>query len=386
MPELVTMSHEFEQKPGREIERKLMPVFPEQLASFREQAVPVAQYYLSHPDERFSLRLRETIRDGVLEHTATIKDEGAITPHGLDRMEESIAVSAETYAGFLTEDAPLLHKLRVEPMKHIAIDFFEDGHVQLESEHPIALSRFLEYHPHLAGGLVDISGDRQASSEWRAHLEHWRKTGKEALVPQQDLDITAIMNDIIHQHARRSGTVVQIGGRSGSGKSTLTADIQARLHEYGIPAIILSTDDYNIGKTAAAQLYGNKPVNWDAPNIYRSAQLAGDLGRLLRGETVQGQRFDFGQQEPVQTGAIRPSAVYLIEGLYALSQDFSHLGGLRYTVPTSFAECTGRRLIRDHFSGEREVTAFKTPAETLRHIMEVAEPTYRTYQAQEETQ
>ena len=69
---------EFEGRLPVETERKFMAIFPEKLTKLREETEPIEQFYLSHPDEPFSLRLRSTLnRDtGELQYEATLKDNG----------------------------------------------------------------------------------------------------------------------------------------------------------------------------------------------------------------------------------------------------------------------------------------------------------------------
>lgn len=374
-------SIEFEQNPGREIEQKFMPLFPELLEAFREQSVPVEQLYLSHPDERFQLRLRETIKDGELSYSATIKDRGVVTANGLDRLEENTHIHPDIYGTFRNLDVPILRKLRAEPMEHIAIDFYEDGDIRLESENPQALARFFE-QTGLENNMIEMTGDRLADNQFKAHLEYRRQNGgREANKPTAELATDTVVANILSDRLEKGRSIGQIGGRSGSGKSTITREVHARLESLGIPTVVLSTDDYNIGANAARELFGDAPINWDHPSIYDTKKLAADIAALLRGEPIVSQTFNFELQEAVRGETIQPSSVYLIEGLYATSPDLAHLSGLEYTVPTSVAECTGRRLYRDHYSGERAVSAFKTAADTLRYIVEIAEPTYQQYQS-----
>ena len=59
--------NKFERLLHREIERKFIPLFPERVDQYRNEARPIEQYYLSHPDEAFSLRFRELLDEsGVL--------------------------------------------------------------------------------------------------------------------------------------------------------------------------------------------------------------------------------------------------------------------------------------------------------------------------------
>ncbi len=123
--ETITHSAEFEQKTNREIERKFLPIFPEMMDEYRTEAWPLEQYYLSHPSEDFSLRMREEFKDGELNYTATLKDTGKLTVNGVDRMEVEVPVAAEIYNLYKTQDVPALRKLRAEPLPGITIDYYE---------------------------------------------------------------------------------------------------------------------------------------------------------------------------------------------------------------------------------------------------------------------
>ncbi len=371
-----TKTYEYERQPGRETERKFLPLFPEELVAFRDQAVPVEQYYLSHYGERFSLRLRETFTDGGPRYSAAFKNDGELTSEGLDRIEEETEIGAATYALLKTPDVPVLRKLRASPSDHIAIDFFEDGYVQLESEDQAAWERFASEYG-LVGKVMEISGDDQAKNEWRAHALYVKTHGNETLRPAPELELDGTMRQIMEASRTGQTVRVRIGGRSGSGKSTLIRELTARLHEHGIAPTVLSTDDYNIGRNALTARFGTD-FNWDMREAYDTRKLADDLERLGRGEPVARQAYDFGSGEPSTDGYVMPSGVYLIEGLYALSPDLASPDVIDLEIPTSFAECAGRRLYRDHYSGERDVSAtFPTAADSLRYMLEIAEPAYR---------
>ena len=144
MIETLQSTPEFEQSTPREKERTYLPLSPEQLAEYRTRARPVEQYYLSRIDEPFSLRLRETIdHDGSLQYTSTLKDRGTLGADGLDRLEVEIPVSADWYDYYKSEEAPIVRKLRADVNNHVAIDFYEDGSITIESEDPIAWQAFV---------------------------------------------------------------------------------------------------------------------------------------------------------------------------------------------------------------------------------------------------
>lgn len=375
MIETLTGSKEFEQKPSHETEQKFVPVFPERLAAIRQEALPIEQFYLSHPDEEFSLRLREAVdQDGQLQYTATLKDKGQLTPEGrLERLEVETAVTAQMYAYYKTSDVPVLRKLRATPYKNVVVDFFEDGYVHAESEHPLSWVAFCDQQD-LTGQFVDVTGDRQADSQWRAHLVYRREhNGAEILTPSQELSVETIVHDILSSNPKTSPIVLRIGGRSGSGKTTLVRELQDQLQGYGLDSTVLSTDDYHRGKTWLDDYKGAPWTEWDAPIVYDTAALAKDLDRLKQGGSVEGRRFDFTTQEPVSTGPLQAVPVVIIEGIYARSPDLDTTVHLGYEVPTPLATCVGRRLLRDM----RERPQFADPVGSLRYMLEMAEPAYR---------
>jgi hypothetical protein len=108
--EIITKSMEFEQNIAHEVERKFIPIFPEQMEDYRAEAWPVEQFYLSHPSEPFSLRMREELKGGELSYTATLKDTGKLTDGGIDRMEVDVPIDPELYQLYRTPDAPVLKK------------------------------------------------------------------------------------------------------------------------------------------------------------------------------------------------------------------------------------------------------------------------------------
>jgi uridine kinase len=375
MVETLVASGEFERKPPHEVERKYLPIFPDQLEQFRESALPVEQFYLSHPDEMFSLRLRETCDEhGALHYEAALKDKGEMTDAGLDRVEVPADISPATYRAYFDEDkTPWLRKLRAEPSKHIAIDFFEDGHIQAEAEDATAWRAFCDRH-RLNDSFVDITGDKLANNEFRAHFQfRQRHGGKEALGLPAELDTGKIAEAIWRRHHTSHYTVATIAGRSGSGKTTVIRDIQQQLEQNGVRSIVLSTDDYHRGKSWLESYKGGEWTDWDAPIVYDIKALQADVRWLWSGETIAKQWFDFETSEPAYGGVLEPAPVILIEGIYARHSSFSALTDLRFELPTPLATCIGRRLLRDL----KERPVFADPSKSLKYMLENAELAYR---------
>ena len=367
------LNYEFEQKSYREIEKKFLPIFPEHLDIYRASATPVEQYYLSHPNEPFSLRLRESLcADGTLCYEATLKDSGSLTPGGIDRMEITTQIDSALYSYFKRDSLPLLRKLRAEPLPGITIDFYDDGSAQVESEHPEHWQRFIDLY---GDYFVDITSDRLSSNEWRAHLSFRRaNNGVEALKPAPELDPSAIVQDILAARTTMLPIVVHIGGRSGSGKSTIVQEVSKQLDQLTLSSTVMSTDDYHRGTSSLMKINNGQPwEHWDEPIVYDTVAMAEDLAHLYNGKSIYRRSIDWGSVEPIFDGVITPSDVVIIEGIYALSPDITKQDELCYETTTPLATCIGRRLLRDM----RERPEFADPVKSLRYMLREAEPAYR---------
>lgn len=373
MSEKLAVSREFEQNIPHETERKYVPIFPEQLSELREASRPIEHIQLSHPSEPFSLRIRETLGDdGSLRYTAGLKSRGEITDQGLKRMEIEVEVSPELYRYYKTDDVPVGRKLRTTYRQDVTIDYFEDGYIQCENENPSAWQAFIDEY---GDSFVEVTGDRSADNEWRTHLQYRREHGGvEALTPSPELDTDHIANEIFMAYTQHSPVIVRISGRSGSGKSTIVREVQQKLRGYGLGSEVVSTDDYHRGASWLTQYNNGEPwMQWDHPAVYDTATMAANIERLVAGEAIPRREIDFSIVEPVYNGEITATPVIIIEGIYARSADFSHLETLDYTVPTPLATCIGRRLLRDM----RERPQFANPADSLRYMLEQAEPMWR---------
>ncbi len=370
--EKLTHGPEFEQKLPHEVERKFLPIFPEHLNEYRAAAWPVEQFYLSHPSEPFSLRMREQLKDGELQYVATLKDTGTVTEDGIDRIEVDVAVTPELYQQYSTPDVPVLRKLRAEPLPGIIIDFYEDGSVQVESESPVNWQEFTAKH---GDYFMDITGDRQGNNEWRAHLSFRRtNNGAEALRPGADLKPQDVVNDILAAARPGQATIAHIAGRSGSGKSTIVRQVKAGLDQLGVPSLTLSTDDYHRGITWLTEYNGGQPwTKWDNAIVYDTEAMARDITELQAGRPIWHRWIDFSDCEPRYDEVLQPAPVIIIEGIYAASSDITSQDHLMYEMTTPLATCIGRRLLRDL----RERPQFADPIMSLGYMLSEAEPAYR---------
>ncbi len=373
MVEKMRTNNEFEQNMHHERERKLLPLFPERLQEFRHSATPIEQYYLSHPDEPFSLRLREAFNpDGSFEYSATLKDRGVVSGAGLDRMEIEVRITAELYEFYKQSDAPILRKLRYAAHPDLSIDYYDDGHMQIESENDDALNSFVQTN---GDCFVDVSGDRIVDNEWRAHLEFRRQNdGAETLRPNPDIDIDHVAAELIRKAAIHEPAVVQLCGRSGSGKSTIVRSLQDTLRRSGFESMVLSTDDYHRGASWLRHYNDGKDwTRWDDPIVYDTAAMANDLHILLNGGSIASRTIDFSVAEPRFGSAITAQPVIILEGIYATSDDFKIVDTVRIDIPTPLATCIGRRLLRDM----SERPEFADPQRSLLYMLEQAEPMWR---------
>jgi len=373
MSETLKLTPEQEPRTLYEIEQKFIPLQAEALTSLRAEAIPIEQFYLSHPDEDFSLRFREVPIEGQFYYEATLKNNGELTDAGLRRLEVTTEVDKAMY-DYYRKDSVAIRKLRAMLTPNVVVDFFEDGHTQVESECAADWQSFIKTR-RLEGQFAELTGDRIVDNEWRAHhLYRQHHGGREALPVMQELDPNQIANDIIRHQHEYGRSVVQISGRSGSGKSTVVQMVKQQLEQEGIDCDVISTDDYHRGQTWLEAYNDNRPwVNWDDAIVYDTASMAADLERLQRGESIRRRRIDFETAEPVYEGDQQPKPVLLVEGIYARAPEIDQYCHLRYELPTPLATCVGRRLLRDM----HERAQFADPAVSLRYMLEYAEPAYR---------
>lgn len=373
MIEIIKNNIEFEQN-NKEIERKLLPILPERLVGLRHDALPIEQFYISHPSEDFSLRFRETLKEtGELDYRATLKDRGHITDAGLERLEVEVAISPELYR-YYQDEVPTIRKMRAISAG-AEIDFFEDGHIQIEIESQPAQDMFTQVY---GDAFIDISSQDIASNEWRAHMHYRREHGgQEAFQPPAELNTDAIVSDILCHQVTHATTFVKICGRSGSGKSTIVRQVQEGLAHSGITSEVLSTDDYHRGTNwLHGYNNGNEWIDWDAAIVYDTATMAQELSRLEAGTPIQRRMIDWTVAEPMYAGNVQPAPVIIIEGIYAGHPDFDSLDALSYTMPTPVATCIGRRLLRDM----RERPQFAQLETSLAYMLGHAEPAWRAQQ------
>ena len=375
------LTPEFEHIP-LEVEQTFIPLFPERLAEYRDQVATIRQHYLSGINEPCDLRLREIVEpDGTIHYQAGIKGNERMSPEGRvrDELIDGIAVPKELFDYYAaSEDLPVEYKLRAQVNANVVIDFTEDG-VSIETEHAIARDAFFD-RAGGAGQFMEVTGDTAFKSRWRAE-KHYRQArgGYESFKPVPEFSSDAAVAEILH--ARMNAVqplVIAISGRSGSGKSTVIRELRDKLAEVGLTSDVTSSDDYHRGKTWLEQYNnGESWQRWDDEIVYNLRALAEDLTTYKEGGVIPRLHMDFVSQEHSVNGVIRQVDVLLVEGIYAGSLELSQLTNLEFELPTPFATCVWRRMLRD----AKERPEFNDFEKSFRYILEQVEPAYRAQKA-----
>jgi len=355
-----------------ETEQTFLPLFPEKItAAFSYQADKIIdQVYLSHPSEEYNLRIRRINIDKKF--TPTLKNKGVQTKDGLQRKEINGTMTSDSFWAY-AKDVPRVHKVRATPHENIDIDFFDDGHIHVESENPESWQRFIREHE-MENDFIEVTGDRIVDNEWRAHREYRANNkGREALVPKPDLNADEVNANILRTHREKGQVTVAVGGRSGSGKSTLVRQLRQQLHEIGLTTGVISTDDYNYGNTHLYRIGGGHWENYDSNETYDLALCRAHLGRLASGLIIPRHVYDFASNEPLVQGRVQPSDVLFVEGIKAHHSDFRQLADLYIEVPTSLATSIGRRVIQRDII-ERPLFS---PEQNLTNYLKYTEPEYQ---------
>lgn len=116
--------------------------------------------------------------------------------------------------------------------------------------------------------------------------------------------------------------LVCVAGPSSSGKTTFLKRLSVQLQVMGIRPVGLSLDDYYVDR-ALTPRDERETTTSKALEALDLPQLASDLGRVLRGETVRTARYDFQKGVSVREGGpeVRLDArdVLLLEGIHGLN-------------------------------------------------------------------
>lgn len=374
MSELSSSYELFEQNHSIETEQKFLPLFPDKVSNtfaFQGDKI-ISQIYLSHPTDNYNLRIRQTKFNDQITSTATLKDRGKHTESGLQRLELNGNLPNDYY-NYYASGMPYVNKIRATPYKDIVIDFYPDGHIQLESEHPESWRRFLKLYD-MEKDFIEITGDRIVDNEWRAHVAYLRHNkGNDHHLPVPDLDVDKVCSEIMDlYHQKGTRLIIPVSGRSGSGKSTFVKKLQKNLFEQGLTSNITSTDDYNIGEKRLHEMMKGNWINYDSNVVYDLDLCHRHIGRLALGHSIPDIRYNFKTGEPIISGEKRASDINFIEGIKALHPLIKEYADITYTVPTSLALSIGRRIMRDIKERPRFL-----PEENLSYYLEYTEPEYR---------
>lgn len=367
-----------------ETEKTYRPRNPLLLERFRTEAgKQIVQPYLSDPSEPFSLRLRHTEKsDGSTKLETTLKSAGELVADGKSRAEYPGHITSERFDYYAADELPTVRKRRVSPLDSIDIDFFESGDVHVESEDPRAWNRFLDHFDFHAGEFDDATG-LVPDNELLAHINYRHEHGgRSAFAPYRPFDTDIALEAILPyvksaiQLSRETLPVVRLYGRSGSGKSHYLAMLREKLATHGVESSVLSTDDYNRGMSALAEMNGGKhPTNFDASDVYDLNSAHADILRWIDGEPIQKRTIDYKTSEPVlgdEIAAPQNGSVLFVEGIWARHDKFD-FANITFDVGTPLATSIGQRITRDLVTRPE----FADPSSNLTYYLEHAEPAYR---------
>lgn len=364
---------EFE--PNNETERKLIPHNPAAFEHLRGEAAVFEQIYLSLPGEACSLRVRRSKKPKGTTFTATLKAERTVTNDGVSRFELEVPLGEAAFDYFAAQpNLPRVHKQRAAMAPGVTIDWIDGLSTPLiEIEQGDLTDESLALAAELQLTSLDVSGDTAWDNDQIAYRLYGMPERQLAL----SIDPKEVVNGMVADlRSGQQSSVVTLSGMSGSGKTTLArqvADEIARRYP-DLPApLILSTDDYHRGKTWLEATTEAPWTNWDAAEVYDTAQLAADLAALRSGHAIRLRHFDFATQEPVQDGLATPSPFVIVEGIRAATPDLDGTRTRHYVLPTPAATCLLRDVRRVL---ERPSGSIGTPEERLRYMLEIGLPTY----------
>lgn len=145
----------------QEVERKLVPLQPEQFEPYKQLAVPIEQVYLSQPGEDYTLRVRATYLPSGEQYMATLKNKGVMTPYGLSRLEVETPISRETYSRYARDlQLPRVKKLRTTLASGVTIDWIDGVELPLiEIEDSENLQSAVDFYEDYKATLIDVTGD-----------------------------------------------------------------------------------------------------------------------------------------------------------------------------------------------------------------------------------
>lgn len=164
---------------------------------------------------------------------------------------------------------------------------------------------------------------------------------------------------------------VLIAGGSASGK---TSQVALKLKDFfQKDSMVISMDDYFLGNSSDSLKKIGDNINWDHPNNLDFDLLKKHIGLLRAGKNIDKPIYSFRKSERIGYEKISPKKIIIIEGLFALSDDFKNFGNYKIFVDIGTHGRVLRRIIRD-----MERTG-KSPAETLEYFSNVVEPMHEKY-------
>lgn len=355
----------------QENEQKFTPRNPALFEQFADlPSERIHQVYISHPSDEYSLRLRKTTtHDGVESYTSALKNRGTIDHNTLSRDEIETPISEATFWQYqqMTDTAEL-YKNRVTIDSGVTIDFIDNYPMPVIEVEATTIESTV-----LAPYENDLAACPHLTNEAIAH--HLCSIESQTI---QDLDVELLADELIaHLRCGKKQAVLGLAGMSGSGKSTTARKIATLLQERypDLPTpIIISTDDYHIGKRQLEAAYGKPWTNWDDSRVYDTARLATDIAKLKDGRVIPDYKFSFQTEESEQVGSITPSPFIIIEGIHAGSPDLDTVRDVFAKLPTSPATAIGRDVMR--LVG-RSNSSIANPEARLRYDLEIALPTYQ---------
>lgn len=151
--------------------------------------------------------------------------------------------------------------------------------------------------------------------------------------------------------------IIGIAGGSASGKTTIVEALKERFQE---KLTVIYFDDYykDLSNYTIEQ---RAAVNFDHPDAFDYDDLARDLGKLKRGETIVKPIYDFTiHNRKKETETVAPTPIIVIDGLFTLTIDaiYEQLD-LSLFVETAADIRFIRRLERDMVERGRSLESIK---------------------------
>lgn len=164
------------------------------------------------------------------------------------------------------------------------------------------------------------------------------------LAPMGSLDtaVDRVIELVGQKQLNLNHVAIAVVGGAAVGKTTvISPSIASRFPE----AVVLSEDDYCIGNTASASLYG--APNLHVPSDYDPSRIRHDLESLKNGIGTKVPRYSFESREPlVEPRFVDPGPVIVMEGSYLLQPPLAHLFDIKLFVVTDDHSRFVRRMIR----------------------------------------